>query len=114
MHALVLSRAIAEAMRLAKALGGDPTTMTGLAGMGDLVAVQARPEHPSYQFGVSLAKGTRPDSGPVDIARALLTLARIHSVELPLTEALVRVNDGEDPIDAVGRLMSRKAMREHE
>jgi glycerol-3-phosphate dehydrogenase len=48
------------------------------------------------------------------LARALLTLARMHRVELPLTQALVDIHGGEDPLDAVQKLMSRKSAYETE
>ena len=113
LHALVLTRGLAESMRLAKALGADPATFTGLAGVGDLVAVQAKKGHPSFEAGAALVAG-KTEEGPLRIARALLVLARMHRVEMPLTEALVAIYEGEDPLDAVGRLMARAAVAEHE
>lgn len=111
MHAMVLTRGLAEASRLAVALGGDGSTFAGLAGVGDLVAAQCRPEHPNFEAGVQLAKGRR-DGGPLAIARALLLRASEHGLEMPLTEALVRIYDGEHPLEAVQRLMTRDATRE--
>jgi glycerol-3-phosphate dehydrogenase (NAD(P)+) len=105
-HAMGLSRGLEEATRLAIAIGADPLTFVGLAGVGDLVAAQAVPGHPSYDAGVALAGGER-GVGPDTLARALLRLASMHRVELPLTEALVAMYDGGDPLDAVQRLMGR-------
>lgn len=112
MHALVLARGFEEAGRLAKALGADPMTLMGLAGMGDLVAGQARPGQAPWEAGKLLARGDR-SQGPVAIARSLLQRAGHLDVELPLTEALVAIYDGTHPLDAVSDLMSRRPVPEH-
>ena len=112
MHAMVLTRGLAEASRLARPMGADPMTFVGLAGVGDLVSGQARPGHPNFEAGAGLAMGNR-QKGPLAIARALLELAAKYSVEMPLIEALVSIDDGEHPLDAVGRLMSRQAQLEN-
>ena len=111
MHALVVARGLGEAGRLAAAVGADPLTFAGLAGVGDLVAAQARPGQPSFESGASLAHGRR-DRGPLPIARALLKLAERHRVELPLTQALVDTYDGADPLEVVQGLMARAAVPE--
>jgi glycerol-3-phosphate dehydrogenase (NAD(P)+) len=113
MHALVVSRGLSEAARLARAIGADPLTFAGLAGVGDLVAAQARPGQSSFEAGASLASGRR-DRGPLPIAQALLTLAARHQVELPLTAALVAIYDGADPLDVVHDLMNRVAVSEQQ
>jgi glycerol-3-phosphate dehydrogenase (NAD(P)+) len=114
-HGMVLARGLAEASRLGRSLTADPTTFIGLAGVGDLVAAQARPGHPHFEAGRALAKGSsREAESPMRLARALLTLARMHRVELPLTQALVDIHGGEDPLDAVQKLMSRKSAYETE
>lgn len=112
MHALVLSRGLEEASRLATCLGADPWTFTGLAGVGDLVAGQARAGQSTWEAGKRIAKG-KTDKGPEELARALVRLAEQHNVEIPLTEALVQIYDGLHPLDAVTGLMSRSAQPEH-
>ncbi|MCB9684944.1 MAG: hypothetical protein H6738_15500 [Alphaproteobacteria bacterium] len=112
-HAMVLSRGLEEAGRLALAMGFDPMTFVGLAGVGDLVAAQALPGHPSYQAGEALAKGDR-SQGPEALARALVRLASAKRVELPLIGALVAIYDGMDPLEAVQLLMARAPTREHQ
>ncbi|MCB9676782.1 MAG: NAD(P)-binding domain-containing protein [Alphaproteobacteria bacterium] len=111
MHAMVLSRGLAEAARLASRMGGDPSTFAGLAGVGDLVAAQSTKDHPNFKAGAALAKGKR-DSGPLPIAKALLGRAEALGVDMPLTDALVRIYDGEHPLEAVQRLMARDAAYE--
>ncbi len=116
-HAMVVARGIAEFSRLAEALGGESTTLSGLAGVGDLVASQGRPGHANFDVGVALATAKKPTkknaaTAPVRIARGLLTTATSRGVDLPLTQALVAVADGLDPLEAVGELMSREAQPE--
>jgi glycerol-3-phosphate dehydrogenase (NAD(P)+) len=110
MHAMVLSRGLAEASRLARAVRADPATFMGLAGVGDLVAAQSRPGHPHFDAGAALSRGQK--GGPIAGARALSGLARRHWVELPLTDAMVAIHDGEDPLEVVQRLMLRRAQVE--
>lgn len=108
LHAMVLSRGLAEAARLGDAVGAESTTFLGLAGVGDLVAVQARPGHPSYDVGRALATGRTPKTdGPDRLARALRSFARLHRVDAPLLEAFVALCDGRPPIDVVTGLMRR-------
>jgi glycerol-3-phosphate dehydrogenase (NAD(P)+) len=115
-HAMVLARGLAEATRLGRALGADPATFLGLAGVGDLVAAQCRPGHPHFDAGVALAKGAstsaRADSGPVALARGLLAMARPRGVELPLTAALVAIAEGAEPMEVLGALMQRSSKSE--
>jgi glycerol-3-phosphate dehydrogenase (NAD(P)+) len=111
LHAVVVARGLEEMTRLARALGAQPATLAGLAGIGDLVAVQSRPEHPHFRAGAALARGDRTQ-GPRALAEALLRIAREHRVDTPLLEALVAMWNGLDPLDAVGQLMARKAQPE--
>lgn len=106
-HAMVLARGLAEGQRLALGMGGDPATLSGLAGVGDLVAAMSQTSHPYFEAGKRLAKGKR-DKGPEKLARSLAALAGANGVEVPLTRALVGIYDGLDPLDAVSALMQRK------
>ncbi|MBX2803015.1 MAG: NAD(P)-binding domain-containing protein [Myxococcales bacterium] len=110
-HAMVLTRGLREASRLARAMGADAMTFAGLAGVGDLVSAQALPGHPNYEAGLALTRGDR-SQGPSAISKALVRLAREHDVELPLTEALCAIYDGVDPLDLVQDLMARPATSE--
>jgi glycerol-3-phosphate dehydrogenase (NAD(P)+) len=111
LHALVVARGLEEAARLAKAIGAQPTTVAGLAGLGDLVAVQSAPSHPHFQAGVAIARGDRSQA-PKVTAERLVAIALESGVELPLTEGLVAILGGVDPLDALADLMARKAVPE--
>ncbi len=114
LHAIVIARGLEEMSRLAVALGGDRATLAGLAGLGDLVAVQSAPRHAYAQAGAAIARrGTGPVGAPVALASALARLARAHRVELPLTEALLAIAEkGMDPVEVVGGLMRRESVQE--
>lgn len=115
-QSVVLSRGIAEIARLDRAVGGDATTLYGLAGVGDLVAVQAKKGAPYFDAGAALAKRStsskKPPEGPWGIATALLGLADAKGVELPLVRSLVAIRDGGDPVEAIQQLMSRRSSTE--
>ncbi len=110
---VIVTRGLAEIARLGDALGADPATFAGLAGMGDLVGCGCHPDHPSYQAGGHLA---RAESGDPELARkaeALLSLAARHEVELPLLGAMARIARGElKPRLAIDMLMRRSAKSE--
>ena len=106
------SRGLAELGRLARAAGAQESTLFGLAGVGDLEAVHARPGAPYFDAGRSLADGKVVD-GPWGLAEALLATGEAHGVELPLVQSLVEVVGGGDPVDAIQRLMSRRSAKEH-
>jgi len=116
LHAMVVARGLEEMNRLVRAIGGRGQTLAGLAGVGDLVAVQAKPGHANYEIGKALATGTRKKGGPperlVGIAQALLALAKRHRVDTPMTEALVSTLDGANPLEAIQSLMGRQSQPE--
>ena len=109
---MVLSRGLAEAGRLASAIGADEATLWGLAGVGDLISAQAKSGNLYFDAGCALA-ANKIIEGPWHLAEALQERAKTASVELPLTGALLAMHSGEDPIDVVQRLMTRKATAEH-
>ncbi len=112
-HAMVVSRGLEEAGRLSRAVGGTAESLSGLAGIGDLVAAQGTPTSPAFQAGVRLARGDR-SQGPRVTAETLLTRAAAHGVEMPLLRAMVAVWGGLDPLEALTHLMRRPATREHQ
>ncbi len=112
---VVVTRGLAEARRLGRALGADDATFAGLAGVGDLVACGNHPEHPGYAVGAALARGEVPAHAArtTGEAMALLSLARRRGVELPLTEAIAAISAGKLKARlAIDMLMRREATRE--
>lgn len=115
--AMLVTRGLAEMTRLGVALGGDSLTFSGLAGMGDLVMTcmsrQSRNRHVGEQLGRGqsldeITGGTRMVAEGVHSAPALAELARIHSVEMPIVEHVVKVvHEGMDPAAVASVMMGR-------
>ena len=120
--ATLITRGLAETARLGVALGADPLTFAGLAGLGDLVATCSSPLSRNRTFGEHLGRGetleqaqaaTRQTAEGVKSCLAIRDLARGHGVEMPITEQVERVcHEGVDPRVAVAALMSRETKPE--
>ena len=116
--ASIITRGLAETGRLGVALGAEPLTFAGLAGLGDLVATCNSPLSRNRTFGERLGRGksleqviaeTRQTAEGVKSCRAVLELAGRYGVEMPITEQVVRVvYQGETPPNMVKALMARE------
>ncbi|HET8681040.1 MAG TPA: NAD(P)H-dependent glycerol-3-phosphate dehydrogenase, partial [Micromonosporaceae bacterium] len=120
--ATLITRGLAETARLGVALGADPLTFAGLAGLGDLVVTCMSPLSRNRTFGEHLGRGmtleqarvaTRQIAEGVKSCLAIRDLARRHGVEMPITEQVERVcHEGVDPRVALYTLMSRETKPE--
>ena len=120
--ASIITRGLAETSRLAAAMGAEAHTLSGLAGLGDLVATCASPLSRNRTFGRHLGEGmsledviahTSQTAEGVKSAPAVLALGRRNGVDLPITEAVCAVLAGKLQVDELaGLLLSRK--RKHE
>ena len=121
-RAALVTRGLAEMTRLAAALGGDPATLAGLAGMGDLVLTATGTLSRNRALGVALARGetaqsvavsTKMVAEGVPTVRSALALARRYSVSLPIcAEVGAVLFEGKAPPDALRALLGRAATRE--
>ena len=121
-RATLITRGLAETARLGAALGANPLTFAGLAGLGDLVATCASPLSRNRTFGEHLGRGetleqaqaaTRQTAEGVKSCLAIRDLAHKHGVEMPITEQVELVcHEGADPRVAVAALMSRETRSE--
>lgn len=121
-RAALITRGLAELTRLGVALGGDPLTFAGLAGMGDLVATCISHQSRNRHVGEELGKGrTLEDiqaemkmvAEGVKTSRAVVDLAARAGVEMPIAEQVVGVLYGGKPAaDVVSALMQRQAKPE--
>ncbi|HJR88594.1 MAG TPA: NAD(P)H-dependent glycerol-3-phosphate dehydrogenase [Aeromicrobium sp.] len=122
--ASVITRGLAETARLGTAMGADPMTFLGLAGLGDLVATCSSPLSRNRTFGEKLGTGmtvdevaaaTRQVAEGVKSCQSVSELARIHGVDMPITEHVAELIAGElKPDELVARLISRDAKAETE
>jgi glycerol-3-phosphate dehydrogenase (NAD(P)+) len=120
--ASLITRGLAETARLGGALGADPLTFAGLAGLGDLVATCSSPLSRNRTFGEHLGRGetleqaqaaTRQTAEGVKSCRPIRDLAHRHGIEMPITEQVERVcHEGVNPRVAVMALMSRETKPE--
>ncbi len=121
--AAIITRGLAEIMRLGIALGASPATLAGLAGVGDLVATCISPRSRNRTFGERLGWGGTMESAQRDAGghvaegvtscESVLALAASYDVEMPLTEAVHRVcHKGLSVDEAVALLLGRSTKSE--
>lgn len=113
----LITRGLAEMMRLGVALGADKNTFMGLAGLGDLVLTCTDDQSRNRRFGLALAAGKSSEQAQREIgqvvegvlaARAVNSVARSHGVEMPIAEQICRViYEGAPAREAVAALMGR-------
>ncbi len=120
--AALITRGLAEMTRLAVALGARPETLSGLAGLGDLVLTctgsLSRNRHVGIELGkgrslAEILEGMKSVAEGVGTAKALLELAREAGVELPITKEVSAIlHDGKSPREAIRSIMERPLKRE--
>jgi len=122
-RAALITRGLAEVVRLVVACGGRLDTMAGLAGLGDLVLTCTGDLSRNRTVGVELGKGRKlPDiiagmhgavAEGVFTTKAAVGLARKKEVEMPITEQMCAIlEDGKAPQQAIEELMTRAAKSE--
>ena len=121
-RASLLTRGLAEMTRLAVALGGNAESLSGLAGMGDLIATCSSTSSRNTSVGIRLGQGevladivasTSMVAEGVKSSATVLQLAHQHGVDMPITEQVVAVcHEGKSAADGLLALMSRRARPE--
>ena len=117
--AAIITRGLAEIIRLGMALGAKGATLAGLAGVGDLVATCTSPHSRNRSFGERLGRGGTMESAMrageghvvegVTSCEAVLALASSYDVEMPLTDAVHRVcHKGLSVDEAMALLLGRR------
>jgi glycerol-3-phosphate dehydrogenase (NAD(P)+) len=123
-RALVITRGLAELTHLGVAMGGEPATFAGLAGMGDLLATCMSPHSRNRQVGEQLGRGRgigeilaemEMVAEGVKTAAVAVELARRHAVVMPIAEEMYAVlYEGRAAADAYRGLHTRKAGHERD
>ena len=116
-RAALITRGLAEIVRLGKAMGADPRTFSGLSGLGDLVLTCTGPLSRNYTVGINLGKGIKLKdilSAKKSVAEGVATaqsayeLSKKHNVEMPIVEQVYEViYQDKNPGGAVRLLMTR-------
>jgi glycerol-3-phosphate dehydrogenase (NAD(P)+) len=120
--AALLSRGLAEIMRLGEACGAKTETFAGLAGLGDLVTTCISPKGRNRSFGERIGRGdsvtqalgaTQSVVEGAATCQSLVELARSKDIEMPITEAVYEVLFEHKPVQAAIRdLMHRELKSE--
>ena len=122
-RASLITRGLAEMVRLGMAMGADPRTFYGLSGVGDLVLTCTGPLSRNHAVGVEIARGRSLDevlksmtavAEGVRTSRAALGLAKRYGVEMPIVQSVYDVLFQQKSCrQAVTELMARAAKDEH-
>ncbi len=118
----LITRGLAEMMRLGEAMGGQRETFMGLAGIGDLILTCTDDQSRNRRTGLLMAKGYSLEQVHAEIGQAIegiktakevVNLARKYNVEVPISEQVYRVIYENIPInEAVQTLLNRKSSQE--
>ncbi len=116
-RAALITRGIAEMLRLGLKMGADPQTFSGLSGMGDLILTCTSTMSRNYTVGVKLGKGmklseiissTKSVAEGVETSISALELSRKKKVDMPIVEQVYKVlHEDKHPKDALVELMNR-------
>lgn len=119
----LITRGLNEMLRLAAALGGEPVTIMGLAGVGDLVLTCTGDLSRNRRLGLALGRGTPLREAVAQIGQVVesvqtvdqvMTLARRHGVELPISEQVQRVlAEAITPAEGLRILLAREMKPEY-
>ena len=117
-RAALLTRSLAEIRRLTHRLGGEPETLAGLAGVGDLILTCTGDLSRNRTVGLQIGRGQSLDevlSGMISVAegvrttKAAVDLAESHGVEMPIAVAVYSIlYEDVEPRQALARLMARE------
>ena len=118
-RAALITRGLAEMTRLGVALGGDPMTLAGLAGLGDVLATCMSAQSRNRWVGEQVGRGAAPADVLMGMAQGAegvgatvvaCDLAATAGVEVPVAEGVRSVfHEGRSPIEAWSALMTRRA-----
>jgi glycerol-3-phosphate dehydrogenase (NAD(P)+) len=121
-RAALITRGLAEMMRLGLALGGKPETFMGLAGVGDLILTCTDDQSRNRRFGLGLGRGEAREEVIARIgqeiegiatAKIVYRLSQAHGIDMPITEQTYRIlYEGLIPVEAVNNLLLREPKSE--
>lgn len=121
-RAAVITRGLNEITGLGVAMGGNPMTFAGLAGMGDLVATCISPQSRNRHVGEQLGRGVSIDdviaamnmvAEGVKTSRVVMELAAEFDVDMPIASEVKAVcHDGRTAVQAYQDLLKRETGRE--
>jgi glycerol-3-phosphate dehydrogenase (NAD(P)+) len=118
----IITRGLAEIVRISIKLNANPSTLYGLSGIGDLIATCNSPTSRNYRVGYALGKGQKMDdilsnlgavAEGVRTTEAVIKLAEKHNISVPLSTEIYKLVQGKvTPKEAINNLMSRELKSE--
>ena len=121
LRAALITRGLVEIKRLGSALGANPKTFNGLAGIGDLILTCVGNKSRNRQRGLNIARGIMAGENPDIIAEGVKTCEAVHilaqelNIEMPITQEVYRIiYENKDPHQAMADLMTRPLKDEKE
>jgi glycerol-3-phosphate dehydrogenase (NAD(P)+) len=117
--AALTTRGFAELFRFGKAFGARPETLTGLAGLGDLILTCSSPQSRNFSLGVALGQGRSPGEASaghklaegIATAPVLVEMAAERGIDMPIAAAVAAVLAGELSIDAATESLLTRPFR---
>jgi glycerol-3-phosphate dehydrogenase (NAD(P)+) len=117
--AALTTRGFAELFRFGKAYGARPETLTGLAGLGDLILTCSSPQSRNFSLGVNLGQGQPLDQASgggklaegITTAPVLVEIARQRDIDMPVAAAVAEVLEGRLSIDAATESLLTRPFR---
>lgn len=109
-RAAIVTRGFAEMRRLARAMGAQDATLTGLSGLGDLMLTTASEKSRNFSYGVSLVAGADQATATTEgiaTAGAVVSLGEKFAVDLPISKAVLQVLSGASVDEVMTALLSR-------
>jgi len=113
----LITRGLAEMIRLGEKLGGKIETFTGMAGLGDLVLTCTDNQSRNRRFGLAIGKGASLEQAAIDIGQVVegvrntkevYNLAKSLQVEMPICQSIYNIiYNGQDPKTAARELLTR-------
>jgi glycerol-3-phosphate dehydrogenase (NAD(P)+) len=109
-RSMLITRGLAEMVRFGVAMGARESTFLGLAGIGDLMATCSSSLSRNYRVGIRLAEGQKlaqilselgSTAEGVRTARHVYEFARTHRIEMPITEGVYHLIEGEAPVQEI-------------
>ena len=113
--AALITRGLSETARLITALGGHPKTITGLAGIGDLILSAAGPHSRNMAYGMALGQGKPVPEALSEGARTAPLLAKraeIEQLDMPIIKAVTKALEGDDLQTIISDLLARPRAEE--
>jgi len=122
-RAALITRGMAEIVRIAEGLGAKTETLFGLAGLGDLILTCTDDQSRNRQLGLAIGRGLSVEQAVAEVgktvegmsaAKVVLSRAKQLDIDVPIIEQVCKILfEGQDPRESVQELLCREQKAEH-